>query len=387
MWTVIAEDVVGVVQYFFRHSYIPFGLNSNFVVLIRRWMVLSVLRIFDPLCWETSCSRFFTKILATRLGPIIAKLLSPHQFGFIPGKSIHNCILYASKGINCLDKTSVQRNVAFKVDIQKAFDTVSWDFLLVVLEAFGFDARFTRMVKVILTSARLSILFNGSPHGYFGCTRGVRQGDPLSPLLFCIAEDVLARLIDRVVYHRYFHPAFALNRFCCPTYLLYAGDVLVFCKASRGNARCLKRILDIYVGLSGQVFNPDKSKAYFGKHVSSLNKADFRATLNICYAALPFTYLGVPLFRGDPKAAHLRSTTDRIISKFVGWKGSSLSLAGRACLINSVIVSSLVHSMMIYRWPRSLLNKVDKPMRNFLWTGSTEKIGFCTVNWTKVCAP
>ncbi|KAL8509015.1 hypothetical protein ACS0TY_016271 [Phlomoides rotata] len=78
---------------------------------------------------------------------------------------------------------------------------------------------------------------------------------------------------------------------------------------------------------------------------------------------------------------------DRIISKFVGWKGASLSLAGWACLINSVIVSSLVHSMMIYRWPRSLLNKVDRAMRNFLWTGSTQKTGFCTVNWTKVCAP
>ncbi|KAL8537668.1 hypothetical protein ACS0TY_012702 [Phlomoides rotata] len=137
----------------------------------------------------------------------------------------------------------------------------------------------------------------------------------------------------------------------------------------------------------GGVFNPDMSKAYFGKHVSAQNKASFRATLNIGSAALPFTYLGVPLFRGVPMAAHLRSTTDRIISKFVGWKCSSLSLAGRACLINLVIVSSLVHSMMIYRWPRSLLNKVDRAMRNFLWTGSIEKTGFCIVNWTKVCAP
>ncbi|KAL8495044.1 hypothetical protein ACS0TY_019266 [Phlomoides rotata] len=119
----------------------------------------------------------------------------------------------------------------------------------------------------------------------------------------------------------------------------------------------------------GGVFNPDKSKAYFGKHVSYQNKAYFRATLNIGSAALPFTYLGVPLFRGVPKAAHLRSTTDRIISNFAGWKGSSLSLAGRACLINSVIVSSLVHSMMIYRWPKSLLNKVDRAMRNFSLDG------------------
>ncbi|KAL8456290.1 hypothetical protein ACS0TY_034487 [Phlomoides rotata] len=108
------------------------------------------------------------------------------------------------------------------------------------------------------------------------------------------------------------------------------------------------------------VFNPDKSKAYFGKHVSTQNKAFFRATLRIGSASLPFIYLGVPLFWGAPKAAHLRGTADRIIAKFAGWKGSALSLAGRACLVNSVIVSSLVHSMMVYRCPRSLLQKIDK---------------------------
>ncbi|KAL8485715.1 hypothetical protein ACS0TY_027845 [Phlomoides rotata] len=116
--------------------------------------------------------------------------------------------------------------------------------------------------------------------------------------------------------------------------------------ASRGNARCLKLILDTYADLSGQVFNPDKSKAYFGKHVSTQNRAYFRSTLHIGSASLPFIYLGVPLFRGAHKAAHLRILADRITTKFAGWKGSALSMAGRVCLVNSVIVSSLVHSMM-----------------------------------------
>ncbi|KAL8542918.1 hypothetical protein ACS0TY_003698 [Phlomoides rotata] len=105
-----------------------------------------------------------------------------------------------------------------------------------------------------------------------------------------------------------------------------------------------------------------------------------RSLIQISQRHLPFTYLGVPIFRGAPKACHLKGTADRIISKFACWKGSSLSLAGRACLVNSVIVSSLVHSMMIYKWPKSLLNKIDQAMRNFICTGSSEKIGFCTVN-------
>ncbi|KAL8513170.1 hypothetical protein ACS0TY_019385 [Phlomoides rotata] len=135
------------------------------------------------------------------------------------------------------------------------------------------------------------------------------------------------------------------------------------------------------------VFNPDKSKAYFGKHVSAQNKGYFRATLTIGSAALHFTYLGVPIFRGAPKACLLWGTADRIISMFTSLKGSSLSLAGRACLVNFVIVFSSVHSMMIYKWPRSLLNKIDKAMWNFIWPGSIEKKGFCMVTWAKVCAP
>ncbi|KAL8534501.1 hypothetical protein ACS0TY_010497 [Phlomoides rotata] len=212
-----------------------------------------------------------------------------------------------------------------------------------------------------MSSARLSILINGSPHGYFGCSRGVRQGDPLSPPLFCIAEYVLARLIDRAVLNNEFHSAFFLNRFYYPAYLLYVDDILAF--------------------------NPDKSRAHFGKHVSAQNKAYFRATLNISSPALSLIYLGVPIFRGAPKAAQLRGTADRIIGKFASWKGSSLSLASRVCLVNSIIISSLVHSMMIYKWPRSLLNKIEKVMRNFIWTGSIEEKGFCMVNWSKVCAP
>lgn len=73
--------------------------------------------------------------------------------------------------------------MAIKIDITKAFDTVSWEYLKKVLHCMQFSQRFIDMVWGILRSAKLSILINGAPHGYFGCTRGVRQDDPLS--LFC----------------------------------------------------------------------------------------------------------------------------------------------------------------------------------------------------------
>lgn len=85
--------------------------------------------------------------------------------------------------------------MALKIDVRKAFDTMRWDFLLCVLECLGFDSHFRQLVRSILKSTRLSISINGKLEGLFECSRGVRQVDPLSPLLFSIGEEVLARMM------------------------------------------------------------------------------------------------------------------------------------------------------------------------------------------------
>lgn len=146
---------------------------------------------FTPIVLGNFLFKIITKILATRLGPVLSKTLSQFQYGFIPGKQINHCIALASEGYNCLDKNGTKGGFAFKIDIRKAFDTISWEMLLHVCTLMGFSNLFVEVVHNILISARLSILVNGAPKGYFACSQGVRQGDPLSPLLFCMAEEVL----------------------------------------------------------------------------------------------------------------------------------------------------------------------------------------------------
>lgn len=109
--------------------------------------------------------------------------------------------------------------------------------------------------------------------------------------------------------------------------------------------------------------------------------------LNFMEGSVPLNYLGMPIFFGKPRTAHLQAIADMIIGKFNRWSESILSIAGRACLINSVITSSLTHSMMVYRWPRALLKSIDVAMRNFLWNGNISKQNYGTIPWSRVCAP
>ena len=111
-----------------------------------------------------------------------------------------------------------------------ATSTLDWSFLLNVLKAFGFNSKFCGWIQAILESAKLYVSINGKLNGFFNCKRGVRQGDPLSPLLFCIAEDVLSRGISKLVQEGKVDLISGSRHQCIPSHAVYADDVMVFCK-------------------------------------------------------------------------------------------------------------------------------------------------------------
>ncbi|XP_045802493.1 uncharacterized protein LOC123896099 [Trifolium pratense] len=350
-WDIVGSDVVASVTQFFSHGWILPNLNSSHVALVPKFPGADTIENFRPIAVANFQFKIITKILADRLAVIAPKIVSEHQRGFVQGRHIYECICIASEAINMLDKKSFGGNMAMKIDIKKVFDTLDWSFLLKVLQAFGFNHKFCSWISTILHSAKLSLLVNGKTVGFFGCSRGVRQGDPLSPLLFCIAEEVLSRHLSLLVDD---------NKLSC--------------------------ITSEYGANSGQRVSPHKSKLYGGS-ISPTRLNTLSNTLGFSLGSLPFDYLGVPIFKGKPKNIHLQALADRVKSKLASWKGHSLSMMGRVQLVNFVIHGMLTYSFKVYSWPKGLIKQMDRCIRNFIWSGSVDKKKLVTLSWDKVCTP
>ncbi|XP_019451747.1 PREDICTED: uncharacterized protein LOC109353840 [Lupinus angustifolius] len=385
-WEIIGQDVCQSVAYFFSNNWLPPNINFNFVVLIPKHLEADRIEDFRLIALANFQFKIITKVLADRLALIALKIISPQQRGFIKERHIHECICIASEAINLLDHKVFGGNLAIKLDIKKSFDTLDWGFLLDTLSTFGFNSKFTDWIMIILHSTKLSINVNGQSVGFFSCRRGVRQGDHLSPLLFCLVEDVLNRGISKLVLEGQLCPISGPANLCTPSHVLYADDILIFCNGNKRNLMALKKLVIDYAQASGQHISISKCR-FYSTTASPRKILALSSTLGFSHGRLPFNYLGVPLFKGKPRKIHLQAIADRIILKLATWKGSLLSIMGRVELVKSIILSMLTYSFHIYSWPSNLIQNLDKCIRNFIWSGDTSTRKIATMSWHKVCSP
>ncbi|XP_019433239.1 PREDICTED: uncharacterized protein LOC109340119 [Lupinus angustifolius] len=385
-WDIINIEVCNVVLQFFKQGWLMKNLNSNSVILVQKVKGADRIEDYRPIALANFQFKIITKILVDRLVIIAPKIISKQHRGFIKDIQIRDCICLASEAINMLDHKAFGSNLAMKLDIKKAFDTIDWTFLLDTLHAFGFNTKFIHWINTILDSAKLSIIVNGNNVCFFKCTRGVRQGDLLSPLLFCLAEDVLSRGILKLVNEKKISTIAGPYRMHSPSHVLYANDILIFCKGIKTEMPCLKKLVLDYAQVSSQQINTQKCKFYVIN--ANARKIDsISSLLGFVRGSLSFNYLGVPLFKGKPRRYHLQPIADKILAKLATWKGSSLSIMGRVELVRSIIHSMLLYSFHIYKWLASLSDCLDKGIRNFIWSRDIGTRKLVTVDWNKVCAP
>jgi len=133
-------------------------------------------------------------VIATRLKPLLPLLISPEQSGYVEGRKITDGIILTYEIIHSIKQTK-KAGMLLKIDLSKAFDTLSWKYIQKMLLAFGFAPPCVRWIMSLITPTFFSILVNGTPSTPFHPSRGIQQGDPLSPFIFIIMAEGLGRYI------------------------------------------------------------------------------------------------------------------------------------------------------------------------------------------------
>ncbi|RVX04307.1 Beta-arabinofuranosyltransferase RAY1 [Vitis vinifera] len=337
-WDVIKEDLVRVFAEFHRSGIINQSTNASFIVLIpkKRRQILDAVLIANEIVDER--------------------------------------------------RRSGEEGVVFKIDFEKAYDHVKWDFLDHVLEKKGFSPRWRKWMSGRLSSVSYAILVNGSAKGWVKASRGLRQGDPLSPFLFTLVADVLSRMLMRAE-ERNMMEGFRVGRNRTRvSHLQFADDTIFFSNSREEELQTLKSLLLVFGHISGLKVNLNKSSIY-GINLDQAHLSRLAEMLDCKASGWPILYLGLPL-GGNPKTCGFWDpVVERISSRLDGWQKTYLSFGGRITFIQSCLTHLPSYFLSLFKIPASVAAKIERLQRDFLWSGVGEGKRDHLVRWDVVCKP
>ncbi|XP_026443842.1 uncharacterized protein LOC113343994 [Papaver somniferum] len=260
----------------------------------------NTIRNFRPIGLSNFFFKIFIKILTTRLGSVLGKLVSEEQVDFMKGRNIHENISLASEMVNEIQIKRKDGNVGLKLDITQAFDIVSWSFILAVFRHYGFSEIWCDWILQILKYEKISVLVNGNP------------------------ED----------------------------------DIMIFCKGNMKSLENLVNLIGSYQRASGQTVSREKSKIYYGGGSLS-RRTTIAGFLGMPIATFPDRYLGVKVMPGAVKYHHISNVVEKIKEQLAGWKRKMLSFQDRIVLVKELIAIYSVHNMEVYKWPRKFVHQCE----------------------------
>lgn len=212
-----------------------------------------------------------------------------------------------------------------KVDLEKAYDHVDWDFLRQVLMASGFNSTFRGLIMNIITTTELTVCWNGELLETFRSTRGLRQGDPLSPYLFVLCMETLHHRISKLVGEGSWRPIRLSRGGMQVSHLFFADDLLLFDEASYSQARLMEYVLREFCQESGQRVNKGKSLIWFAPRTPTYLRASVCSSFGVRASSKLGVYLGIVLCHDRKGKLQYQSIVDKARCRLATWKARTLS--------------------------------------------------------------
>lgn len=225
----------------------PKEVNSSLIVLIPKISNPTSSHHFRPISLCNVVYKIVSKLLVAKLRPLLDKIISPAQSAFIPNRWIVENQVIVQEILHSFKTRKTKPGLmAIKLDLQKAYDRVNWKFIQAILLHLGFNETFTSWIISCISSVSFEVLVNGGKTESFKLGRGLRQGDPLSPYLFILGQEILSRLLESALRSKNLQGIKTSMSGPTITHVMYADDIVLFSKASRKDVETISGILEKY---------------------------------------------------------------------------------------------------------------------------------------------
>jgi len=244
-WHIVGDNIFHMVQSAFHTGHFDLEISKTLIALIPKIDSPNTYKDFRPISLCSIIYKIITKVLVHHLRLILNNIIGPYQSSFLPGRGTSDNSIVLQKIVHFMRRSKKKKGyVAFKLDLEKAFDNVIWDFLNSCLHYFGFPDITIKLIMHCVSSSTFSILWNENKLPPFKPSYGLRQGDPLSPYLFILCMEKLSIAINNAVLHGNWEPIHITNRGPKISHLLFADDVLLFTKARNSQFRFINDLFD-----------------------------------------------------------------------------------------------------------------------------------------------
>eukprot|EP00253_Pinus_taeda_P002292 PITA_02292 len=377
------QDLLGMVEASRMSGNIHSALSSTFIALIPKKKNSKSFQDYRPIALCNSLFKIITKVIAERLKPILNLFITRDQHAFLKDRNIWDAVALTQESLFSLRTYNIKVAI-LKIDLKKSYDCVDGGLLRILLAKIGLRSKGNEWIMACVENVNFSIIINGIPSPFFKAERGLRQGCPLSPLLFILVMNTLSLHLNKAASEL----RYRLIKICKDFFLshnLFMDDILIFAMLCKASWLCLYNILNKFQSASSICINKDKSKLYH-------NETDME--LVIWIASLigieavsignGIKYLGFSLKPIGNKKGDWSWLLDRFYKRISGWELRFLSLAGCFILVQAVLSQLAIYWAHLFSLPASIIKKMSTLAANFLWEGKSYQSKFHLVKMNSI---
>ncbi|XP_062086997.1 uncharacterized protein LOC133793717 [Humulus lupulus] len=386
-WDIVGPDVVRLVQHFFMFAEFPDHLNQTHIVLNPKKSKPETMSDLRPIALCNVIYKIVSKVVANRLKKFLHNIISETQSAFIPGKLITDNIMVSFEVMHYLKRKSTGKEgfMAIKLDMSKAYDRVEWGFLHAMLKKMGFSDHWIKIVMRCVSSVSYKVISGCHELGPIILSRGLRQGDPLSPYLFIICAEGFSALISDYERRGKLQACKVARGAPTVSHMFFADDSYLYCKATESATNSVMELLGYFQLASGQQVNLSKSSVFFSTNTRADARVKICDMLKVSEAGESCTYLGLPNILGRNKNTILGFLKDKMRKKIQSWEGKFLSKAGKELLIKTVAQSLPSYAMNVFLLPLGLCQEMEQLMCSYWWKSSSRNNkGIHWKSWEKL---